>query len=39
MLCMLGHRKVVVELATSGRVKRLGMMAAACFWDSKMTAR
>lgn len=31
MLCMLGLRKVVVELTVSGRVKRLGMMEAACF--------
>ena len=37
---MLGLRKVV-ESAVSGRVtrKRLGMMEAACFGDSKITAR
>lgn len=37
MLCIVGLRKVVVESAVS--VKRLGMMEAACFWESKMTAR
>ena len=33
MLCMLGLGKVVVvdESTVSGRVKRLGMMEAACF--------
>ena len=34
MLCMLGLGKVVVEeeeSAVSGRVKRVGMMEAACF--------
>jgi hypothetical protein len=37
---MLGLRKVVVvESAVSGGVKRLEMMEAACFWDSKITAR
>ena len=35
---MLGLRKVV-ESAVPGRVKRLGMMEAACFGDSKITAR
>jgi hypothetical protein len=29
----------VVESVVSCRVKRLGMMEAACLWESKMTAR
>ena len=36
---MLGLRKDVVETAVSSRVKRLGMMEAACFGDSKIAAR
>ena len=37
---MLGLRtKIVVESVVSGRVKRLGMIVAACLGDWKMTAR
>ena len=39
MVYILGLCKVVVESAVSGRAKRLEMIEAACFGDSKMTAR